>query len=153
MISRVPTGSLIGVTHSDSDGWLACDEDILSAWPTATGYSLITAYEGWPNWSGPNAALLWEVFGPDCPGPESSEALRAWTHIDGAVKRAQHVFLLPDVLDVQPLLIYRCIVAPDQDLVQTAVMRAQRIREDSERRERVRREIFGEPKPFDQEES
>lgn len=162
MISRTPSDSSIGVTHSDSKEWLAADADILRLWPDATGYSYITAFEGWPNWNGPSVALLWEVFGPGCPGPDQGEVLREWSKIDGAVKRAQHVFLLPDVLDVQPLLIYRALTVPSKDLVETAVARARHIREEDERRSQRKREIFGldhglgnnavlDDKPFDQE--
>lgn len=161
MISRTPSNSSVAVTHSDSEAWLAADADIMGIWPEATGYTYITAFEGWPNWNGPNVALLWEVFGPDCPGPDEGEALRAWAQAEGAVKRAQHVFLLPDVLDIQPLLIYRALTVPSSDLVETAVARAQRIREEDEFRTQRKREIFGldpaignngEPdRPFDQE--
>lgn len=135
MISQRPSGSMIGVTHSDSEGWQACDRDVLALWPDATGYSLILAFEGWPNWNGPNVALLWEVFGQDCPGPRDADSVLLWVRRDGAFRRAQHVFLLPDVLDCQPLLIYRCLGAPDPALVNTAVRRAQAIAAGKRRRE------------------
>ena len=142
MISRRPDGSPIGVTHSDSQAWIACDQDVLTVWPDATGYSYIAAYEGWPNWSGPNVVVLWEVFGKGCPIPKDADLMR-WGGVTGAFKRAQHVFLLPDVLDVQPLLIYRAIGAPDPQMVRTAVERARLIKEDDERKRAELEEIEG----------
>lgn len=121
MISRRPKDSPIAVTYSNSNTWKDCDQDVLALWPTATGYSYLLV---WPKTveDMTHLAILFEVFGPDAP-PSNSEELDIWVDRPGAVARAQSVFLMPDILDAKPDVLYRIIGAPDPNIVETCVGR------------------------------
>lgn len=129
MIYRRPKDSPIGVTHSDSDEWKQCDLDVIDLYPDADAYSLMLWFGFIDHARSNESAILFEVYRDGESAPERVH-LQRWLQVPGAYEHAQHVFMLPDVLATQPLLVYRSIGAPSKLLVKTIVNRSAEVRRD-----------------------